>query len=82
MIEQKNVICKKKAYHLEGERFDNHWVLMLKARMDTKSLLTLVKTKYQCTVTQFVTAMLAHAIYSETVDFTGGKKPLKIFYPC
>ena len=36
--------------------------------MDTKSLLTLVKTKYQCTVTQFVTALLAYAIFKETVD--------------
>jgi len=72
---------EEKAYHIEGERFSNHWVLMLKARVDTKSLLTLVKTKYQCTVTQFVTAMLAHAIYKESVDFTGNKKPLKIFIP-
>ena len=72
---------EEKAYHIEGERFSNHWVLMLKARVDTKSLLTLVKTKYQCTVTQFVTAMLAYAIYQESVDFTGNKKPLKIFIP-
>ena len=72
---------EEKAYHIEGERFSNHWVLMLKARVDTKSLLTLVKTKYQCTVTQFVTAMLAYAIYKESVDFTGNKKPLKIFIP-
>jgi hypothetical protein len=72
---------EEKAYHLEGERFSNLWVLMLKAKVDTKSLLTLVKTKYQCTVTQFVTAMLAYAIYKESVDFTGNKKPLKIFIP-
>ncbi len=72
---------EEKAYHLEGEHFSNHWVLMLKAKVDTKSLITLVKSKYQCTVTQFVTALLAYAIFKETVDFTGGKKPLKIFIP-
>ena len=72
---------EEKAYHFDGERFSNHWVLMLKVKLDTKTLLTLVKTKYQCTVTQFVTALLAYSIFKETVDFTSGKKPLKIFIP-
>lgn len=79
--EKRKNLKEEKAYHFDGERFSNHWVLMLKAKMDTKALLNLVKTKYQCTVTQFVTALLAYSIYKETVDFTQGKKPLKIFIP-
>lgn len=72
---------EEKAYHFSGERFANHWVLMLKIKIDTQALLTLVKQKYQCTVTQFVTALLAYSIFKETVDLVGGKKPLKIFIP-
>ncbi len=72
---------EEKAYHFSGERFANHWVLMLKIKIDTKALLTLVKQKYQCTVTQFVTALLAYSIFKETVDLVGGKRPLKIFIP-
>lgn len=72
---------EEKAYHLEGERFGRNWVLLIKARLDTKALITLVKTKYKCTITQFVTALLAYSIYKETLDFVGKKKPLKIFIP-
>ncbi len=72
---------EEKAYHIEGEHFGHHWVLLIKARVETKALIQLVKTKYQCTITQFVTAMLAYSIYKETVDFVGNKKPLKIFVP-
>ena len=69
------------AYHLEGERFNQHWVLFLKARVNSKQLIDLVKTKYQCTITQYFTALNAWSIYKETVDFVGNKKPLKIFVP-
>ncbi len=72
---------EEKAYHFNGERFANHFVLMLKIKMDTSSLITLVKQKYQCTITQFVTALLAYSIFQESVDLIGGKKPLKIFIP-
>jgi len=72
---------EEKAYHFSGERFSNHWTLMLKAKVDTKSLLNLVKTKYQCTVTQFVTALLGYSFFKEALDFTQGKKPFKIFIP-
>ena len=72
---------EEKAYHFSGERFDNHWVLFLKVKLDTKALLKLVKEKYQCTVTQYVSALLAYSIFKESLDFTGGKKPLKIFIP-
>ena len=72
---------EEKAYHLSGERFGQHWVLAVKAQLKTNDLINVVKTKYQCTITQYVTALMAHAIYKETIDFIGHKKPLKIFIP-
>jgi NRPS condensation-like uncharacterized protein len=72
---------EEKAYHLEGERFNHHWVLFIKAKVLSKDLIQLVKTKYQCTITQYMTAVLAYSIFKETVDFVGKKKPLKIFVP-
>ncbi|MFH1693216.1 MAG: hypothetical protein ABH890_02915 [Bacillota bacterium] len=72
---------EEKAYHLEGERFSHHWVLLVKAKVDTKALVDIVKKKYHATITQFTTALLAYSIYKETNDFIGNKKPLKIFVP-
>jgi hypothetical protein len=72
---------EEKAYHFAGEKFGQHWVLMVKAKVNTDELIKLVKTKYQCTITQYVTAVMAYSIYKETVDFVGKKKPLKIFIP-
>ena len=72
---------EEKAYHLKGERFGQHWVMVVKAQLETKALIDLVKNKYHCTITQFVTALMGYSIYRETVDFVGAKKPLKIFVP-
>jgi len=72
---------EEKAYHLKGERFGQHWVMVIKARLETKAFIEIVKNKYHCTITQFVTALLGYSIYKETVDFVGTKKPLKIFVP-
>lgn len=72
---------EEKAYHIEGERFSHHWFLFLKAKVNTKSLIELVKNKYHTTITIYMTALLAYSIYKESNDFTGNKKPLKIFVP-
>lgn len=72
---------EEKAYHLEGERFGHHWVLLLKVKLNSKQFIQMIKSKYQCTITQYVTALLAYSIFRETVDFVGKKKPLKIFVP-
>jgi hypothetical protein len=72
---------EEKAYHLTGEKFGQHWVLAVKAKVNTDELIKLVKNKYQCTITQYITALMAYSIYKETVDFIGNKKPLKIFIP-
>jgi hypothetical protein len=53
----------------------------MKIRVNSKDLVQLVKERYKCTITQYITAVLAYSIYKETVDFVGKKKPLKIFIP-
>jgi len=69
------------AYHIEGEQFSHHWFLFVKAKVDTKALIEIVKKKYNTTITVYITALLAYSIFKETNDFTGKKKPLKIFVP-
>lgn len=69
------------AYRLEGERFDDHWVLFIKVRLDTKSLIDHVKKTYNVTLTQYVTAVIAYSIIQESIDFQGKGKPLKMFIP-
>ncbi len=69
------------AYHIQGESFSHHWFLFVKAKVDTKALIDIVKTKYHATITQYITALLAYSIFKETNDFTNKKKPLKIFVP-
>ena len=72
---------EEKAYHFSGERFSQHWMLLMKIRVNSKDLIALVKEKYKCTITQYITAVLGYSIYKETVDFVGKKRPLKIFIP-
>ncbi|MFA5470649.1 MAG: hypothetical protein WCZ00_01325 [Acholeplasmataceae bacterium] len=72
---------EEKAYHITGEKFHHHWVLLYKLKLNTKAFIDVVKNKYHVTVTQFVTALLAYSIYKESVDFINHKKPLKIFIP-
>ncbi|BCR35851.1 hypothetical protein [Mariniplasma anaerobium] len=72
---------EESAYHITGEHFHHHWVLLYKIKVDTKALIDLVKNKYHATITQYVTALLAYSIFKESVDFVGHKKPLKIFIP-
>lgn len=70
-----------KAYHITGEPFGRHWTFVLKLTMNSKDLIRVVKEKYQSTITQFFTALFAYSIYAESVDFTGKKKPIKVFVP-
>jgi hypothetical protein len=72
---------EESAYHITGEQFHHHWVLLYKIKVDTKALIDIVKNKYHATITQYVNAVLAYSIFKETVDFVGHKKPLKIFIP-
>lgn len=69
------------AYRFEGERFADHWVLFIKVRLDTKSLVRHVKNTHHVTLTQYFTAVIAYSIIKETIDFRGKGKPLKLFIP-
>jgi len=79
--DKKRNLNEDNAYHIEGENFSHHWFLFVKAKIDTKALISIAKTKYNATITQYITALLAHSIIKETNDFIGKKKPLKIFVP-
>lgn len=79
--ENKLNLKEESAYHITGEKFHHHWVLLYKIKVDSKTLIEIVKNKYHATITQYVTAVLAYSIFKESVDFIGHKKPLKIFIP-
>ena len=74
-------LTEEKAYHVTGENFNNHWMMMVKLKLNTKTFLTYVKETYQITLTQFITALTAYSIYSESIDFVGRGKPIKLFVP-
>ncbi|MFA6377725.1 MAG: hypothetical protein WCW63_03775 [Acholeplasmataceae bacterium] len=70
-----------KAYHITGESFSRHWVFLLKIKFDTTSFISMIKEKYQVTLTQYITALFAYSIYSESLDFVGKKNPIKALIP-
>jgi len=41
----------------------------------------MVKEKYNVTVTQYLTALIAYGIYDEGINFINNKKPIKMFIP-
>ncbi len=79
--DNKLALREEKAYHIKSESFSNHFLLAVKLKFNTKELLTFVKTTYQATLTQFITALVAYSIYLESIDFVGHKKPIKVFVP-
>jgi NRPS condensation-like uncharacterized protein len=79
-LKRKN-LREETAYHFHGEQFSNNWSLLVKVKLDTKTFIKLIKTKYQATITQYICALLAYSIYKESPDFTTGKKPIKLFVP-
>lgn len=74
-------LTEEAAYHFSGEKFNHHWTMMVKLKINSKQFIQLIKEKYQATVTQFISAVFAYAIFKETNDFVGKKKPIKLFIP-
>ncbi|MFA6800748.1 MAG: hypothetical protein WCR19_01415 [Acholeplasmataceae bacterium] len=72
---------EEKAYHIKGEEFANHWLLLVKIKLDTKQLLDYIKSTYHVTLTQFISALIAYSIFNESIDFIEHKKPIKMFVP-
>ncbi len=77
----KLALKEEQAYHIKGEEFANHWLLAVKLQLDTKDFIKYIKETYHVTMTQYVTTLVAYSIYSESIDFTGRKKPIKLFVP-
>jgi hypothetical protein len=69
------------AYHFKGERFSDHWSLLVKISVDTSAFLNHVKTTWQATLTQYVCALIAYAAVNESDGFHTQRKPLKMFVP-
>lgn len=74
-------LTEEKAFHIKGEKFKDHWNLVLKYTFQKDQLIKMVKEKYQITITQYFNAILAYAIYLEGVDVDESKKPIKVFIP-
>jgi len=77
----KLALKENKSYHIKGEEFNNNWLLSVKIKIGTKTFIKYIKETYQCTMTQYITALVAYSIFAESIDFTGHKKPIKLFVP-
>lgn len=76
----KKKLKETKAFKLTGETFDDDWTLVMKVKLNVKDVLKLVKEKYNVTVTEYFTTLIAYNIYKEA-DLTKDKRPIKIFVP-
>lgn len=74
-------LSEERAYHVPGEIFNNHWTLAVKIKINTKNFLSYIKEHHQATMTQYIATLIAYSIYHESIDFTGHKKPIKLFIP-
>lgn len=77
----KRVLKEEKAYHIKGEKFKDDWLLLFKIQTDVSQFLKMLKEKYDVTVTEYLTALIAYGIYDEGIDFKKNKKPIKMFIP-
>lgn len=69
------------ALHLKGDEYKDNFSHFIKFQFQTDELLTFIKEKYHCTLTQYITALLAYSIYLETPMIQNEKKPIKMFVP-
>ncbi len=79
--DNKLALKEEQAYHIKGEEFNDHWLLALKLKLNTAEFIKHIKETYKCTMTQYVTALVAFSIYNESIDFSGKNKPIKLFVP-
>lgn len=77
---KKKNMKEEPAYHLSGEKFKDHFTLCVRAEVKTDELLALAR-KYNVTIGEYMTALLAYSIYSEDASSRSSKKPIKIFVP-
>lgn len=77
----KKKLKETKAYHLSGDKFKEHWSLVMKVRLPIDELISVVKEKYNATITEYLTTIIAYSIYTEIVGNSKKNKPIKMFVP-
>ena len=70
----------KKAYALKGEKIRLTAVSAIHEIIDTNELKALCK-KEDCTITQYLSAVLIYSIYEENYKKNNGEKPIKLCIP-
>ena len=68
------------AYKIDGKLHNYEWVDCIQAIMETDSLKEVSK-KYDCTITQFISAVLLYQIYYQFYIYDDSKKPIRLFIP-
>lgn len=76
----KSNASSKKAYILKGEKIKLGAVSAVHEIIDTVALKEICK-KEDCTVTQYLSAVLIYAIYEENYKKNNGQKPIKVCIP-
>lgn len=69
------------AFHLTGEKFEHQFSLLFSIYMNVDALKSVVKTRFQATITQYLSSVIIYAIMKENAAFYVQKKPLKLFIP-
>jgi NRPS condensation-like uncharacterized protein len=80
----KNAVKQPKeiqAFHLSGEKFDDQFSLLFSINMKLDALKTVIKSRFQATITQYFSSIVIYAIMRENAAFYIQKKPLKLFIP-
>lgn len=76
----KKKLTESKAHHLEGDKFDDNWTLVVKLKLNVKETLKITREKYDATMTEYFTALLAYSIFNE-INTLNTKRPIKMFVP-
>lgn len=77
---KKKVLKEEAAFHITGERFADHFSMLVRAKVPTQELLNLAR-KANATIGEYVTALMAYSIYLKQPACRRSKKPIKMFVP-
>lgn len=72
---------EEKAYHIKGDKFSDNWALLINLQLDSDKLIQMVKTKYNTTITKYLTTVMASSIIEEGLNVKKSKKVVKMFVP-
>lgn len=72
---------EERAFHIKGEKFDHQFSLLFSIIMNVDELKSMVKSRFQATITQYFSSLIIYAIMRENSEFYIQKKPLKLFIP-